>query len=151
MQIDPNTGRGKQNGNARLTEMDVRAIRKLAEVDHVGPREIARMYLVSTETVRRILRRETWNWLADVPRKSEEELTAEAKASQAKVLQMLGMAAPDAESSLASRNASAAPVAASDGPEGSGLNRLVKESSKLGDSMLNELIGGKKDDTSSSE
>lgn len=57
---------GSKNMNSRLTEGEVRTIRKeLGKGTTAG--ELARVYTVSAETIRRIGRWETWNWLEEVP------------------------------------------------------------------------------------
>lgn len=52
-------------GNAQLTEDEVRAIRRLAHVH--SAREIAKLYGLGAETIRRLLRGETWAWVKDTP------------------------------------------------------------------------------------
>lgn len=59
---------GKANGAAVLTEAEVRVIRKMAREEGMSAPELARIYRVSAETIRRILRGETWNWLDEEPR-----------------------------------------------------------------------------------
>lgn len=48
-------------GNAKITEESVRALRRLADTH--TPKELARIYGLGLETVRRILRRDTWAWV----------------------------------------------------------------------------------------
>ena len=58
--------RGKVNsrtGNAQLKEADVRMIRQLAGTQSV--RELAEIYCVGMETVRKVLRRDSWKWIAE--------------------------------------------------------------------------------------
>ena len=46
-----------------ISENDVRQIRKLA--DKHTTRELADIYCVGVETIRKILRRDSWKWVAD--------------------------------------------------------------------------------------
>ena len=53
--------KGENNGRAKLTENDVREIRKLYEVDKKTIKEISDIFKqVSNKTIRRICNRETW-------------------------------------------------------------------------------------------
>ena len=52
---------GSRNGNATLSVEDVHTIREAQGA--VSARELADYYGLSIETVRRIWRRESWNWL----------------------------------------------------------------------------------------
>lgn len=61
--MNPHTPRGSRNGNSTLTESDVRAIRASRE----SPRHLAAFYGLGVETIRRILRRESWAWLPEEP------------------------------------------------------------------------------------
>lgn len=61
--IDRN--RGSRNGNAALTEVQVRVIKKMLRESDASYREIGKMYLVSSETIRRIAMGDTWNWVTE--------------------------------------------------------------------------------------
>ncbi|MDX3237223.1 hypothetical protein PV392_16395 [Streptomyces sp. ME03-5709C] len=52
--------RGEDNGNAELTESDVREIRRLADARAASQRALARMYGVSQPTISQIVTRKTW-------------------------------------------------------------------------------------------
>lgn len=54
--------RGSRNGSAKLTEVDVKEIRKRLEAGELR-REVAALYSVSTATINFIAWRRTWNWL----------------------------------------------------------------------------------------
>lgn len=51
-------------GNAKITEESVRALRRLSTTH--TPKELAKIYRIGLETVRRILRRDTWAWVEDI-------------------------------------------------------------------------------------
>lgn len=53
---------GRKNMNAALTEAQVRVIKRELEKG-IPASHLARTYLVSGETIRRIGRGETWGWL----------------------------------------------------------------------------------------
>lgn len=55
--------RAQREANARLERSDVIKIRQLA--NEYGPRTIAKAYGVGLETIRRILRGDTWDWLTE--------------------------------------------------------------------------------------
>lgn len=59
--------RRQQTGNASFSEEVVRKIRKLHEGGH-SPREIAEVYLVGIETIRKLLRGETYGWVTEAER-----------------------------------------------------------------------------------
>lgn len=79
------------NRSAILTEEDVRRIKE--RLGHYGgkrewPRDIAKEYMVGTETIRRIDRGDTWGWLLPEHAKEpvgEAALAAAAEASLAKL------------------------------------------------------------------
>ena len=54
----------QREANARLTRGDVIKIRQLTREGH-SPREISQMYNVGLETIRRVLRGDTWAWLIE--------------------------------------------------------------------------------------
>ncbi len=62
-----------------LREQDVMRIRELARKGQVNTREMARVYGVSLESIRRVIRGDTWMNLAQP--KDETELLREAAAS----------------------------------------------------------------------
>lgn len=86
---------GARVGNAQFTDEQVRRIRREGALWNMGepggrdPREQAEIYGVGTETIRRILRRDTWNWLPDVEVKTEDMLQKEAEASQERMTRMM--------------------------------------------------------------
>ena len=91
-------------GNAKITEESVRALRQLA--GRHTPKELARIYGLGLETVRRILRRDTWAWVEDIMPELDavrnlEPLTqaeaAQAQASLERVLAATGQARLGAE------------------------------------------------------
>ena len=55
--------RPKANGNAKFSEYDIRVIRASGD----SPAVLAGIYDCSVETIRRILRKETWWWVDDAP------------------------------------------------------------------------------------
>lgn len=78
---------------------DVRAIRRALEGKTASPQQLAQFYGCSTETIRRIARRETWAWLdAEAPR-TEEELATAAAASLEKLNAMLATNPPPPDAS----------------------------------------------------
>lgn len=82
----------RTNGNATLKPEEVRHIRKLAR-DGMTTAAIARVYMVGTETIRRVVRRDTWAWLADevetTPLPDSPEVTQQIAASKERFLKML--------------------------------------------------------------
>ena len=62
-------------GNSTLTEQDVRDIRRRLARGESNPRMEARFHGVGLETIKRIERRDTWDWLKDEvnPLAQEEE------------------------------------------------------------------------------
>lgn len=80
----------RQGGNARLSEDDVRTLRK-RYAEGATQRELCQAYGVSITTVGRIVRGETWGWLdgqgqspeapkpAPMPQASAEEVAASAE------------------------------------------------------------------------
>lgn len=65
---------------AKLTEHEVRLIKQQA-AKGIRAAELARVYGLAAETVRRILRGETWTWVSIEPPRSEEQIAAEAQSS----------------------------------------------------------------------
>ena len=57
--------RGSQNGNSKLTEDDVRAIRQMGSGVFVNKTVIARMFGVDRALVARIIDGRAWSWLND--------------------------------------------------------------------------------------
>lgn len=82
-----------RTGNAALREADVRQIRRLGPT--TPTRDLAEAYGVGMETVRKILRRDSWKWLAEEidfeapcgPLTAADRLAADA--SLARVQQMV--------------------------------------------------------------
>lgn len=83
--MNPHTPRGSRNGNSTLTESDVRAIRASRE----SPRRLAEFYGLGVETIRRILRRESWAWLPEEPADQESAAAGTSKASAERLLEIL--------------------------------------------------------------
>lgn len=87
----------KRTAGAILSEREVAVIKRKL-LDGMTPRELSHIYLVATETIRRIAREETWGWVTPaaegmdaLPEGEElppisEELKAKAAASQAAFL-----------------------------------------------------------------
>ncbi len=80
------------NKNAVLTEEGVARIKRQL-IQGFRPRDIARANGVGTETIRRISRGETWDWVEPAPEQaattSIPTIDEAVKASQERVLQML--------------------------------------------------------------
>jgi len=82
-----------RTGNAALTETDVRQIRRQA--DTTSTRDLAEIYCVGMETIRKIVRRDSWKWVTeeiefDAPIAPLTDVErAAADASAARVLKML--------------------------------------------------------------
>lgn len=121
------------NKSSAFTEDQVRHVRKLAK-DGWTAGEIARSFgemglHVATETVRKVIRRETWAWVTDLSDQGSGDLSADAAASAARVLQELtGQTADDA--SVVQRMEQATK------------DELLRR--RLGDSMIEELKGEQK-------
>lgn len=76
---------GRHNGNATLTEAQARLIigyLKLPYHERPTAREIANIYGLATETVRRLMRGDTWLWLHEQMLK-EESVEAYVKSTPA--------------------------------------------------------------------
>ena len=101
---------------ALLTEADVRRIRRLAPT--TPTRQLADDFGIGLETVRRIVRWDTWRWVSEDEAPARELSLAEIEASKARFLEKMGLP------SL-------------------GLTRLQAEVAKLhkGDDLLGELGG----------
>lgn len=67
--------------NERLSEDDVRAIRRAVRKGIMRPKEAARKWGRATDTIRRIVRGEMYEWVKD-----EEELEVEAEGSLERLL-----------------------------------------------------------------
>lgn len=127
----------KRLGSATLTEAEVRIIKqKLAE--GMSPRELAEVYQVCLETVRRIRRGDSWAWVqGEAP--SEEpalapltpELEAKIAASQAEMMKRFGLQVPERTVETEA-----------------GIERLAREVQRAQepDRLLDELEGGSKDE-----
>lgn len=128
--------KGEANGNARLTEAEVRHIRWLLDTKKSNAAEIARLRGLNAETVRRIGRRETWAWVADLP--PEETMKQQSEASVNKLLEDPIIAAQVAK--FRAEQARQAPSAAERMAEEI---RKAKEIEGRGDKLLDELTGEK--------
>lgn len=85
---------------SKLKEEDVRRIRDLHSRGAASVKEMAGFYGVGAETIRRLLRGETWNDLKMAPTKSEAELQQESEAALQRLLAGIAaekerIAAPD--------------------------------------------------------
>ncbi len=60
---EPKRQRGSRNGNAALTEAQVRVIKAALRDTDVSYRELGKIYMVSSETIRRIDVGDTWQWI----------------------------------------------------------------------------------------
>jgi hypothetical protein len=58
--IHPNPPKGEKSPNAKVTENDVRTMRKLYEAGTHAKRQIARMYGLSQKSARNIIERKSW-------------------------------------------------------------------------------------------
>lgn len=78
--------RGSKNANARLTEAEVRMIKTRLYTGESAP-SISRDFYVSTETIRRIARGETWSWLdiADGSTEAQAQLASPKEVLQSDV------------------------------------------------------------------
>lgn len=76
--------RDRTSGASKLTAGEVRAYRARYERGDVSVRGIAAMHEMSTEAVRRMLRRETWAWVKDEV--GREEVMAAAGEMEARLL-----------------------------------------------------------------
>ena len=123
-------------GNAKLTHEEVRAIRRRgAAREH--PRDIARSYQVAPETIRKILRWDTYTMVpeegpGELPPARQSPSSTEITASQARVLVAAGLA-PSLEAAL---QAQALKEAAEPSP---GLAKLQVEAGKS-DALLAGLL-----------
>lgn len=57
--------RGSKNGKSKMTEDDVRDIRKMYQKGRYGLRKLARRYSVSTECIRSIVLEKTWRHVGE--------------------------------------------------------------------------------------
>jgi hypothetical protein len=58
--IRPNPPKGEKSPNAKITESDVRMMRKLYESGAYAKRQLARMYGLSQKTARAVIERKSW-------------------------------------------------------------------------------------------
>jgi hypothetical protein len=78
-----------KTGNSSLSEHDVRMIRQAGK--KTPTRQLAEAYGIGVETVRKILRRETWQWVKDAM--EEDVLEKQAKESEARMAKLYGLQA----------------------------------------------------------
>ena len=94
--------RGGMNPNSSLEMSDIWVIRKLGDLYYASrgaegksPREMSDYYRVSVDTIRRIIRRESWNWVSEEPKAGEDmELKERAAASLERLKKLLPDAIP---------------------------------------------------------
>lgn len=88
-EVDPKT----RTANASLSEDEVRTIRRLGSSGEKTVREMAEFYQVGRETIRRIIRRETWDWIKDYPlsEAAERDLNEAAEESALRLAKELGI------------------------------------------------------------
>ncbi len=129
--------RNGRTTNASLTEKDVRFIRSSFERGDFTARELARKYGVGTESIRRIIRWDTWTWVSEegegyVAPKKIEFSPEEIKASQERFLRMLERG-EGGENPFVTRG--------EDEPSGAGMERLAQEIEKAsaGNRLLESL------------
>ena len=82
-----------KTGNSNLTENDVRRIRAAGKT--TPTRQLAEAYGIGVETVRKILRRDTWQWVTDAL--GENELDMRARESEARMAKLLELQAQSVE------------------------------------------------------
>lgn len=113
--------------NAKVQEADVRRMRRLHVAGQASPRQLALEYGLATETVRKILRYETFAWVGEEGPGGVEPARLPATAE------------PDPARFLARLQAEG--LAVGDAPTGEGLARLQAEATKLtrGDVLVKEL------------
>ena len=71
-----------RKANASLSEDEVRLIRRLGDSGEQTPRELAAFFSVGLETIRRILRRDTWSWLSQEPLSASADKDLEELANE---------------------------------------------------------------------
>ena len=76
------------NASAKFTEMEVREI-KIRLQGGASPREIAKLFGVASETIRKIHRGDTWAWVTVLPRADDAEMAAAAESSLEKMQRLL--------------------------------------------------------------
>lgn len=86
----------RPHGNSPFTAEQVIRIREIVAGGY-APREIARFYQVGIETIRRIVRRDTWDWLPA----TIEEYRAQQQQVGAKLAELQQVKTEDAQASLA--------------------------------------------------
>lgn len=74
-----------KTGNSSLTEADVRQIRRVGAT--TPTRQIAEAYGIGVETVRKIIRRDTWQWVTDAV--SDDVLMERARESEARIVRLM--------------------------------------------------------------
>lgn len=65
--------RNRRTASAVLTENEVRLIKRALLRKESTPREIAQIYCVGVETIRKISRGDSWGWVIDAPGVEERE------------------------------------------------------------------------------
>lgn len=70
--------RQRVNGAAKIDEFAVRRIRA-AHREGMNAPDLAALFGLAAETVRRIIRRETWTWVEDHPPEPDEVIRASAE------------------------------------------------------------------------
>lgn len=83
----PLIGRPGRGGNRRLLDEDVRTIRRLSRDEGLTARAIALNYPgLATETIRKVIRGETFRDVSDFPLEEEADLSREGVEAQMKMI-----------------------------------------------------------------
>lgn len=139
------TGYSKQGRTtrAKVTELEVRRMRREAEAG-TSARDLARRFGLSTETVRRILRWETWAWVSEEddgsqpPAPYAQPSEVELAASLARVLEKAGMAQPQSHIPSPEENL-ARQYAAGEAQAQAAAEKLAKAYKQSPEGLLEEL------------
>ncbi len=76
---------GSRMAGTKLRDEDVLEIRRLYDTESLPARDIGARFNLSTETIRRIGRRDSFSWI-----KTEEEIQAEMQAAIQRTMDMYG-------------------------------------------------------------
>lgn len=128
-----------------MTEAKARRMRFLRTTQGTPTRELALMFDVGAECVRRVLRWETWRRVSEVGPGATAEEWAAATGQAPASTPAPATQGPDPARFLARLQAEGIPVG--DAPTGEGLARLQAEATKLtrGDVLAGEFMKGEND------